>query len=48
MDLGDGVECIPVEILPNRIPINNYDIRFDKDRNRISEIRHKEFGLIKY
>ena len=42
------LECFPVEILPSGIPFQNYDIRYDKASMRITEIRNKQFGLIKF
>ena len=46
--MGDGHECLPIEIKPDKINMTNYDINFDKNENRIKEIRHKELGLVKF
>jgi hypothetical protein len=48
VDFGEGSECMPVEIKPSGVSMQNYDIRFDDRANKILEIRHKHFGLIKY
>jgi hypothetical protein len=47
-DNSTDLECFPVEILPQGIPIKDYDIRFDKSSLRVNEIRHRQFGLIKF
>jgi hypothetical protein len=38
---GGDVECMPVEIYPLGLSLNDYDIRFDKGSDRITEIRNK-------
>lgn len=48
VDFGEGSECLPVEIKPSGVSMQNYDIRFDNRANKILEIRHKHLGLIKY
>ncbi len=47
-DTGDDVECMPVEIYPLGLKIQEYDIRFDKQQDKITEIRNKQLGLIKF
>ena len=32
LDYGEGPTCCPMEILPNRVPIGDYNIVFCKDR----------------
>lgn len=39
---------MPVEIYPSKLPMNDYDIRYDKDSDRITEIRHRQSGLVKF
>lgn len=41
MYLDDERECLPMEILPVGLSMNDYDIRYDKNQDRITEIRHK-------
>ena len=48
MLLDDEPECLPVEIRPEGVSLNDYDIRYDKSQNRITEIRHRTFGLVKF
>lgn len=52
LHLGDEgeseVECMPVEIYPPGLKVQDYDIRFDKDQDRITEIRNKQLGLVKF
>eukprot|EP00347_Sterkiella_histriomuscorum_P004825 403358945 len=42
------VECMPVEIYPVGVNINDYNIRFDKGQDKITEITNKQYGLVKY
>ncbi len=46
MDEDEDPTCMPVEIYPKGISLNDYDIRYDGDR--IKEVRNKQLGLIKY
>lgn len=33
--------CLPVEIVPSKLSLNDYDIRYDKNLDKIVEIRNK-------
>jgi hypothetical protein len=46
MNFENENECLPVSILPSKVPIGDYDIRFEKLENRIVDIRHKRAGPI--
>lgn len=48
MDVGHDKECLPVEIYPQKLTMNDYDIRYSKEEDRIYEIRHKSLGLVKF
>ena len=41
---ADEGECFPMEIRPQNININHYDILFDKNLNKVTGIKNKEFG----
>ena len=42
------MECLPLEIKPKGIDPNRYDIRFDKELNRILGVRNYSWGEVKY
>ena len=42
------VECLPVEILPMGLSLQDYDIRFDQAEQRVKEIRNRKLGLVKF
>ena len=48
LDYGEGPTCCPMEILPKRVPIGDYNIVFCKDRMQITDIRNKQSGMVKF
>jgi hypothetical protein len=41
-------ECLPDQVLPPRINVNEYNINFDGTENKITSIRHTNFGPVKF
>ena len=48
--MGDdeGRECLPLQMLPEKLSMNDYDIRYDKNEDKIKEIRHRTCGLVRF
>lgn len=39
---AEGGECFPMEVKPSYINMNDYEIKFDHDKNIVFAIRNKE------
>lgn len=48
MNVEGEKECMPLEILPEKLSINDYDIRYDKNDDKITEVRHRLLGAVKF
>ena len=48
MDLGDDIECIPQQMLPENISMQEYEIKFNKSERRIENVISKKFGPVEF
>lgn len=48
LQFDDEVECMPIEVYPVGVKIQEYDIRFNKETKQISDITNKKYGQVKY
>lgn len=45
---GENLECLPLEINPRGLPVNDYDIKFSKEQSKITSVVHKQQGAVKF
>ena len=48
VDLGDQVECLPMEIYPKRLSLSDYEIKFNANSKKIESVLNKKFGLVEF
>ncbi|CDW89559.1 UNKNOWN [Stylonychia lemnae] len=48
MQIDDQMECMPLEVYPTGVQIQDYDIRFNKQAEAITQVINKEFGQVKF
>lgn len=48
VDLGDQVECLPMEIYPKRLSLNDYEIKFNANSKKIESVVNKKFGKVEF
>lgn len=48
MDLDGQVECLPMQILPERISLQDYDINFNSSSKKIESVTNKTYGQVEF
>jgi len=48
MKVDEESECLPLDILPKRISLNDYDIGFNKSTCQIEKVSNKDYGAVEF
>ena len=48
MDVDGELQCLPMEIIPKGLSMQDYELKFNKNERRINEVNHREFGPVEF